>query len=104
MTGISRHASWMAPKLLSQVSDNCKTTRSEDQLHVFFKEVKISRGQMSDICDHRLTQTPKEAFSEVRAHAGTAKVDFEVDGQPPADSPTGDNLITMVNGKKIFEK
>ena len=47
-------------------------------------------------CDHRLARTPKEAFSQVRVHAGTANVDFEVDRQPPADSPPGDHLITMV--------
>ena len=39
---------------------------------------------------------PKEAFSEVRVHAGTSHVDFEVDRPSPADSPLGDLLITMV--------
>ena len=32
----------------------------------------------------------------VRVHAGTTQVDFEVDCPPPADSPPGDLLITMV--------
>ena len=43
------------------------------------------------------------------SHAGTAEVDFEVDLPPPADSPPGDRLITMVKEtvilyKKRFEK
>ena len=42
-------------------------------------------------------------------HAGTAQVDFEVDRPPPADSPPGELLITMVKEtvilcKKSFEK
>ena len=32
----------------------------------------------------------------VRVHAGTTQVDFEVDRPPPAVSPPGDLLITMV--------
>ena len=45
----------------------------------------------------------------IRDHAGTAQVDFEVDRPPPADSPPGDLLITMVKEtvilyKKSFEK
>ena len=59
------------------------------------KNVSISRGQRS-VDWHRLAHTPKEAFSEVRAHARTTQVDFEVDRPPPADSPPGDLLITMV--------
>ena len=47
---------------------------------------------------------PKEAFSEVRVHAGTAQVDFEVDRPPPADSPSGDLLITMVKESIIIYK
>ena len=39
---------------------------------------------------------PKRRFSRVRVHAGTTQVDFEVDCPPPADSPPGDLLITMV--------
>ena len=38
----------------------------------------------------------KRAFSEVRVHAGPTQVDFEVDRQPPVESPAGDHLITMV--------
>ena len=45
----------------------------------------------------------------VRDHAGTTQVDFEVDRPSPADSPTGDLLITMVKEtvivyKKAFRK
>ena len=38
----------------------------------------------------------------VRDHAGTAQVDFEVDCLPPADSPPGDLLITMVKETVIL--
>ena len=57
-------------------------------------------------CDHQLAQIPKEAFSEVRVHAGTIQADFEVDRHPPAYSPPGDHLITMVRQtvKKTFQK
>ena len=45
----------------------------------------------------------------VRVHAGTTQVAFEVDRPPPADSPPGDLLITMVKEtiivyKKEFQK
>ena len=36
--------------------------------------------------------------------AGTTQVDFEVDRPPPAGSPTGDLLITMVKETVIFYK
>ena len=35
-------------------------------------------------------------------HAGTTQVDFEVDCPPPADSPPGDLLITMVKEKSVY--
>ena len=38
----------------------------------------------------------------VRVHSGTAQVDFEVDHPPPADSPPGDLLITMVKETVIL--
>ena len=65
---------------------------------------------------------PKGTISEVRVHAGakfghtgcwsiakcshtgTAQVDFEVDRPPPADSPPGDLLITMVKETVILYK
>ena len=52
---------------------------------------------------------PKEAFSEVRVHAETTQVDFELERLPPADSPPGDLLITVVKEtvliyKRSFEK
>ena len=55
------------------------------------------KGQRSvaAITGWRLAQTPKEAFSEVRVHAPT-QMHLEVDRPPPADSPPGDFLITMV--------
>ena len=43
----------------------------------------------------------------VRVHAGTTQVDFKVDRPPPADSPPGDLLITMVKEtakKKVSKK
>ena len=41
----------------------------------------------------------------VIVHAGTSQVDFEVDRPPPADSPPGDLLITMVKETVIlYEK
>ena len=40
----------------------------------------------------------------VRDHAGSAQVDFEVDRPPPADSPPGDLLITMVKETVILYK
>ena len=48
---------------------------------------------------------PKKAFSEVLVHVRSTQVVFEVDHQPPADSPPGDQLITMVKETvKSFEK
>ena len=67
------------------------------------KHLKILGLEVS-WCDHRLPQTPKEAFSEVRVHGGTTQVDFEVDRPPPADSPPGDLLITMVKERVIIYK
>ena len=40
----------------------------------------------------------------VRVHAGTTQVDFEVDRPPPADSPPGDLLITMVKEAELYVK
>ena len=63
-------------------------------------------GSMVRWCDHRLPHNLKEALSEVRLHTGTVQVDSEVDGQPAADSPRGDHMITMVKEtvKRSFEK
>ena len=74
-----------------------------------FQKSKHLLGSEVSWCDHRLAQTPKQALSRVRVHAGTTQVDFEVDCPPPADSPPGDLLITMVKKtvmiiKKSFEK
>ena len=41
----------------------------------------------------------------VRYRAGTAQVDFDVDGPPSADCPPGDLLMTMVEETLIsYEK
>ena len=73
--------------------DNCK----------HFQKSKHILGSEVSWCDH---QPPEGAFSEVRVHAGTTQVDFQVDRPPPADSSPGDLLITMVKErvKKSFEK
>ena len=70
--------------------DHCKQFQTSE--HLLGSEVSW--------CDHRLAQTPKEAFFKVRVHAGTAQVDLEVEHPPPAvtqtaDSPPGDLLIIM---------
>ena len=84
--------SWMAPKLLSDKSTNARN----HCMH--FQKRRHLLGRRS-VDDHQLAQTPKEAFSKVRVHAGTTQVDVEIDHQPPADSePPGDHLITMVKG------
>ena len=82
--------SWMALTLL-QPGPHKRAT-----ICMYFQKSKHLLGSEVSWCDHRLAQTPKEAFSKVRVHAGTTQVDFEVDHQPPADSPPGDHLITMV--------
>ena len=65
-------------------------------------EVRVCAGPHLNIVD--AGRSP----NRVRDHAGSAQVDFEVACQPPADSPTGDLLITMVketvNLYKSFEK
>ena len=82
---------------------NCFQTRPY-ALQAFQKSKHLLGSEVS-WCDHRLAQTPKEAFSEVRVHARTTQVDFEVDRLPPADSPPGDLLITMVKETvMIFKK
>ena len=40
----------------------------------------------------------------VSVHAGTSQVDFEVDRPPPANSPPGHLLITMVKEAVFFTK
>ena len=59
-------------------------------------EVRVHAGPHSDILD--AGRSP----NAVREHAETAQVDFEVDRPPPADSPTGDLLITMVQETVIL--
>ena len=59
-------------------------------------EVRVHAGLYLDILD--AGRSP----NAVTAHAGTTQVDFEVDRPPPADSPPGDLLITMVKETVIF--
>ena len=67
-------------------------------------EVRVHGGLYLDILD--ADRSP----NAVRVHAGTSRVDFEVDCPPPAACPPGDLLITMVKEtvilykKKSFEK
>ena len=97
-----------------------------DQTHVYFQ---LDRST----CSASWISTQKEPFprseftlalnldildvgrspNAVKVHAGTTKVDFEVDRPPPADSPPEGLLITMVKKtvtetvilcKKSFEK
>ena len=74
------------------------------------KKVNISRswGQRSveaitGLSLHRPQNCNKHS-PEVRVHAGTTQVDFEVDRPPPADSPPGDPLITMLKETVIIIK
>ena len=53
-------------------------------------KVRVHAGLFLDILD--VDRSP----NAVTVHAGTTQVDFEVDRPPPADSPPGDLLITMV--------
>ena len=61
-------------------------------------EVRVHAGTHLDILD--VGRSP----NAVRDHAGTTQVDFEVDRPPPADSPTGDLLITMAKETVILCK
>ena len=59
-------------------------------------EVRIHAEPYLDILD--AGRSP----NAVRVHAGTTQVDFKVDRAPPADSPPGDLLITMVKETVII--
>ena len=85
---------------------NCFQMLSEKSTQASDQNGKHLLGSEVSWCDYRLAQTPKEAFSEVRVHAGTTQVDFEVDRPWSAASPPGDHLITMVKEtvKEGFEK
>ena len=61
-------------------------------------EVRVHAGLCLDILD--ADQSPNA--SEV--HAGTTQVDFEIDRSPPADTPPGYLLITMVKETVIWYK
>ena len=81
---------------------------SERSFAWIFKKVHIYWGQRSVDAITNLNRFPKKhsprsTFTEELR----TQVDFEVDRQPPADSPRGDHLITMVlkgNEKKEFRE
>ena len=78
--------------MLSVTDFDPKETISEVRVHA-----GLFRGKL-DILD--ADRSPNAA----RVHAGTIQVDFEVDRPPPAVSPPGDLLITMVNETEILFK
>ena len=59
-------------------------------------KVRVHAGLYLDILD--ADRSP----NAVRFHVGTTQVDFEVDRPPPANSPPGDLLITMVKETVIL--
>ena len=61
-------------------------------------DVRVHAGLYLDILD--ADRSP----NAVRFHVGTTQVDFEVDRPPPANSPPGDLLITIVKETVIFSK
>ena len=61
-------------------------------------EVRVHAGLYLDILD--ADRSP----NAVRFHVGTTQVYFEVDRPPPANSPPGDLLITMVKETVILYK
>ena len=61
-------------------------------------EVRVYAGLYSDILDIDADRLP----NALRFHVGTTPVDFEVDCPPPANSPPGDLLITMVKETVIL--
>ena len=61
-------------------------------------EVRVHAGLYLDILN--ADRSP----NAVRFHVGTTQVDFEVDRPPPANSPPGDLLITMVKETVILYK
>ena len=66
------------------------------------------KGTISEVgVPARLYLNPLDADrspNAVRFHVGTRQVDFEVDRLPPANSPPGDLLITMVKETVILHK
>ena len=61
-------------------------------------EVRVHAGLYLDLLD--ADRSP----NAVRFHVGTTQVDFEADRLPPANSPPGDILITMVKETVILYK
>ena len=61
-------------------------------------EVRVHARLYLDILD--ADRSP----NAVRFHVGSTQVDFDVDRPPPANSPPGDLLITMVQETVILYK
>ena len=68
-----------------------------DQKGAIFEE-RVHAGLYFDIL--HADRSP----NAVRFHVGTTQVDFEVDHPPPANSPPGDLMITMVKETVILSK
>ena len=85
---------------------NCIQTspRKREIICMHFKKGNISWGQRSVDAITGLHRPQKK--HSPRSEFTPEQVDLEVDGQPPADSPPRDHLITMVKEtvKKSFEK
>ena len=66
------------------------------------------KGTISEVRVHARPHLDKlgagRSPKAVRGHAETAQVDFKVDRPPPADSPIGDLLMTMVKETVILYK
>ena len=88
-----------------------ETAFRHDHCKHFQKDYHLLGSEVS-WCDHRLafcTDPKRSILRGQSSRTGTTQVDFEVDHPPPADSPPGDFLITMVKEtviiyKKSFEK
>ena len=70
-----------------------------------FQKSKHLLGSKVSRCYHQLASCtdPKRSIPRGQSsRTGMTQVDFEVDRPPPADSPPGDFLITMVNETVII--
>ena len=67
-------------------------------LRLIISGVRVQAGLYLDMLD------ADRSRNAVCVHAGTSRVDFEVDCPPPASCPPGDLLITMVKETVILYK
>ena len=90
--------------------DHCKT-----RVHIQKVNISEVRGQLirsnSEVRVHAGVKFGHTGCWSIAkcSHPGTSQVDFQVDRPPPANSPPGDLLITMVKEavilyKKVFRK